>query len=55
MSGIGVQAGKESFQGKDTFWNDCENTGLVWESNQVRLRATRYLMACLYTREVYYE
>ena len=49
MSGIDVQGGKEGFQRKDSFWKGCENTGLVQESNQVRLRATRYLMACLYT------
>jgi len=55
MSRIDVQEGKEDFQRKDSFWNDYENTGLVQENNQVRLRATRYLMACLYTREWCYE
>jgi len=51
MSGIDVQVDKEDFQGKDSFWNGCENTGLVWKSNQVKLRATRYLMACFISKK----
>jgi hypothetical protein len=34
---------------KDSFRRVVQNTGLVREDNQVRLGATRYPMACLYT------
>jgi hypothetical protein len=34
---------------KDSIRGMVQNTGLVREDNQVRLRATRYPMACLYT------
>jgi hypothetical protein len=36
---------------KDSFRGMVQNTGLVREDNQVRLGATRYPMACLYTCE----
>jgi hypothetical protein len=36
---------------KDSFRGMVQNTGLVQEDNQVRLGATRYPMACLYTCE----
>jgi hypothetical protein len=43
--------GEEDFGGQRTPFGIGKTTGLVREDNQVRLGATRYPMACLYTDE----